>query len=93
MSDTHHSKIPKAFIPWTGKHRRYKKPRHHFVDFITEQKKRQRISWEALESKASVCRSTLYRWRMGKTTPDVVDMEKVFSALGFNLVPIRRNDS
>jgi hypothetical protein len=65
---------------------------HHLVQFITEQADRQGVSWEALGRAASINDRTLRRWRTNATVPDVFDIERVLSALGFNLVPIMKGD-
>lgn len=63
---------------------------HHLIVFMEQQKKRQRISWEALARQSGFNAKTLFRWRRRKTTPSIWDIERVYDVLGFNIVPIRR---
>jgi transcriptional regulator with XRE-family HTH domain len=63
---------------------------HHLIVFLEKQRKRQRISWEAIARQAGMNEKTIFRWRKRKTTPSISDIERVYDVLGFNIVPIRR---
>jgi hypothetical protein len=63
---------------------------HHLIVFMEKQRKRQRMSWEAIAKQAGMNEKTIFRWRKRKTTPSISDIERVYDVLGFNIVPIRR---
>lgn len=67
--------------------------RHHLIEFMEQQKRRQKMSWEALARQARFNEKTIYRWRRRKTTPSISDIERVYDVLGFNIVPIKRGDA
>jgi len=63
---------------------------HHLIAFMIQQKRKQKVSWTYIARQAGFNDKTIYRWRRRKTTPSISDIERVYDALGFNIVPIRR---
>lgn len=61
---------------------------HTLVHLIVELAEAQGLTLGALAKKSAVSERTILRWRMGDTVPSIVDLERVFKALGHTLAII-----
>ena len=58
---------------------------HTLVHLISELAEDQGLTLGALAKMSGVSERSIRRWRMGDTVPSIVDLERVFKALGHRL--------
>lgn len=58
---------------------------HTLVHLMSELTEAQGLTLGALARMSGVNERTIRRWRMGDTVPSIVDLERVFKALGYTL--------
>ena len=61
---------------------------HTLVHLMSELAEAQGLTLGALARKSAVSERTICRWRSGDTVPSIVDLERVFKALGYTLAII-----
>jgi predicted transcriptional regulator len=58
---------------------------HTLVHLISELAEDQGLTLGALAKMSGVSERSIRRWRMGDTVPSIIDLERVFKALGHRL--------
>ena len=58
---------------------------HTLVHLISELAEDQGLTLGALAKMSGISERSIRRWRMGDTVPSIVDLERVFKALGHRL--------
>jgi transcriptional regulator with XRE-family HTH domain len=61
---------------------------HTLVHLIAELAEAQGLTLGALAKKSAVSERTICRWRSGDTVPNIIDLGRVFKALGHTLAII-----
>jgi len=61
---------------------------HTLVHLISELAEDQGLTLGALAKMSGVSERSIRRWRMGDTVPSIVDLERVFKALGYKLATV-----
>ncbi len=58
---------------------------HTLVHLMSELTEAQGLTLGALTKMSGISARTIRRWRSGDTVPSIVDLERVFKALGYTL--------
>ena len=64
---------------------------HTLVHLMSELTEAQGLTLGALTKMSGISERTIRRWRSGDTVPSIVDLERVFKALGYTLAIVPEN--